>query len=69
MMERLAQRGEALAREAQRRSVARLAQRFRVLFGVQAVQTDDAQVVVNGRGLMRRWLVDPALRFLSGGLA
>ena len=67
-MEKLARRGEALAREAQRRGVARVAQELRSLFGVQSVQAEEARVFVSGRGIMRRWLVDPALRFLGGGL-
>lgn len=68
MMERLLKRGDEVAREAQRRGVARVAERLRVRFGASAVQTDEARVLVSGRGLVRRWLIDPGLRFLAGGL-
>lgn len=68
MMERLTSRGERLAREAQRRQVDRVAQRLRGLFGSEAVAAEDGRVVVRGRGVMKRWLTDPAVRFLGGGM-
>jgi hypothetical protein len=66
MMERLLKRGDAIAREAQRRGVAQLAEHLRARFGAGAVRTDEADVVVRWRGLVRRWLTEPGLRFLAG---
>jgi hypothetical protein len=68
MMERLLRRGDEIAREAQRRGVAQIAERLRVRFGSGAVQVDGARVLVSGRGLVRHWLIDPGLRFLAGAL-
>lgn len=68
MMERLLKRGDDIAREAQRRGIERVADRLRQRFGAGSVQTDEARVLVSGRGLIRRWLIDPSLRFLAGAL-
>lgn len=68
MMEKLIARGEQLASQAQAQMTERAAQQLRMLFGSAAVDVEDAQVFVRGKDLIRRWLVDPALRFLSGGL-
>ena len=68
MMEKLLARGEALARDAQKRKIADLAQQLRGMFGSAAVQVEDAQVLVRGPGIIKRWLIDPSLRFLAGGL-
>jgi hypothetical protein len=68
MIERLLRRGEGIAREAQRCGAARVAERLRARFGSGAVQVDEARVLVSGRGLVRRWLIDPGLRFLAGSL-
>ena len=65
MMARLMARGEQLARRAQEQSVERIAERLRGSFG-RAVETGEAQVLVSGRGILKSWLVDPRLRFLSG---
>ena len=69
MMKALLERGEALARSAQRASVQRVARELRAKFGAAAVQVNETRVAVSGRGLVRRWLVDPGLRFLRGGLS
>jgi hypothetical protein len=68
MMARLIARGEELAREARARRVATVAEHLAMLFGKGAVEVEDARVLARGRGMARRWLVDPNLRFLSGGL-
>jgi hypothetical protein len=67
MMERLTRRVEALAATEQRRRVQLLAARMREMLGSGSVEILDAQVVASGRGLLRRWLIDPGLRFLSSG--
>ncbi len=68
MMEKLVRRAELLAAAAQRRQVQKLAVRMKAMLGVASVEVVDAEVVISGRGLLRRWLIDPSLRFLSGGL-
>ena len=67
MMSELIKRGEMLARESQRRGVRELAERLRGTFGSAAVEVEEARVLVRGRGMVKRWLIDPSLRFLSGG--
>ncbi|HEX5257583.1 MAG TPA: hypothetical protein VFW35_02245 [Sphingomicrobium sp.] len=67
MMDRLISRGDELAAQAQAQQVQRVAQKLRALFGSAAVSVQEAQVLVSGRGIIKRWLIDPSLRFLSGG--
>ena len=59
----LQQRAERLARARQQREVERIARIFGELLGAADVEALPDRVVVSGRGIMRRWLVDPALRF------
>ena len=68
MMERLLQRGEELAREAQRRGLQRVAQKLKESLRGAAIEIGEAQVLVSGRGIVKRWLINPALRFFSGEL-
>lgn len=68
MMEGLIKRIETLAAAEQRGRVQRLAAQMKTMLGSGSVEVLDAQVVVSGRGLLRRWLIDPGLRFLSSGL-
>jgi fructose-1,6-bisphosphatase/inositol monophosphatase family enzyme len=68
MMENLVRRGEDLARAAQQQKLREIAQQLRAVFGSGAIVTEEAAVLVRGRGLVKRWLVDPSLRFLSKGL-
>ena len=67
MMSDLVHRGEALARERQQQRLEAVAQELRSVFGAAAVQVEEAEVLVSGRGLVKRWLLDPSLRFLDGG--
>jgi hypothetical protein len=67
MMEGLFARGEMLARERQRQKVQAVAAQLRAMFGSTAVEVEEARVLVRGRGMIKRWLIDPSLRFLSGG--
>ena len=67
MMDKLIARGEQLAKEAQAQQLRRIAQQLRAMFGAAAVSVEEAQVLVSGRGIIKRWLIDPSLRFLSGG--
>ena len=68
MMDALQSRGERLALEAQRRKLADVATQLRAMFGSAAVAVEEARVLVRGRGIIKRWLIDPSLRFLTGGL-
>ncbi|MFL6725348.1 MAG: hypothetical protein ACJ8FS_02395 [Sphingomicrobium sp.] len=67
-MDELVKRGEAIAREQQWLKLQTLAQQLRAMFGGAAVDVEEARVLVRGRGLIKRWLIDPQLRFLGGGL-
>jgi hypothetical protein len=68
MMSDLLSRGERLALEAQRRKVAEVAAQLRAMLGSSTIEVDEARVLVRGRGIIKRWLIDPSLRFLAGGL-
>jgi len=67
-MSELLSRGERLAIEAQRRKVTELAAKLRAAFGAAAIEVEEARVLVRGRGIIKRWLIDPSLRFLAGSL-
>ena len=67
MMARLFERGEALARERQQLRLRELSGRLKGLFGESAVEVEEARILVRGRGIVKRWLIDPSLRFLAGG--
>jgi len=66
MMGELLKRGEDLARAAQVRRVGQIASRLKELMRGVSIQTDEAQVIVSGQRLLKRWLIDPQLRFLAG---
>ena len=65
IMTALKRRAETLAREAQAAKVRQVAERLKALFGEAAIEVEEARVLVRGRGLIRRWLIDPTLRFLK----
>jgi hypothetical protein len=66
MMGELLKRGEDLARAAQVRRVGQIAARLKELVRGVSIQTDEARVIVSGQRLLKRWLIDPQLRFLAG---
>ena len=66
MMSELLKRGEELAREAQVQRVTQVAGRLKELVRGISIETDEARVIVSGRGLLKRWLIDPQLCFLAG---
>ena len=68
MMERLMARAEARAQARQRAKVQAIAERLKALLGETAIEIGEARVLVRGRGILKRWLIDPSLRFLAGGL-
>jgi len=65
MMAGLEARAARLAAGRQRERIRQIAGELRAMFGQAAVVTEDARVMVRGQGLIRRWLVDPNLRFLN----
>jgi hypothetical protein len=67
-METLQSRGEQLARDRQQRKIADVAAQLRAMFGSAAIAVEETRVLVRGRGIIKRWLIDPGLRFLAGGL-
>jgi hypothetical protein len=66
MLERLVQHGETIGRDAQQQRIETLAGKLRELVGAAAVQVEEARVLVRGQGMIKRWLIDPSLRFLAG---
>jgi hypothetical protein len=68
MMEKLVSRGDEIARTAQQQKVGEVARQLRALFGNGAVEVEEARVLVRGKGMIKRWLIDPSLRFLAGGM-
>lgn len=68
MMEKLTARADEIARKAQEQQVERAAQQLRTIFGSAAVDVQETRVLVRGRGMIKRWLIDPGLRFRGGGL-
>lgn len=68
MMAWLVKRVEQLARERQRQKVREVAEQLKAVLGSAAVEAEEARVLVRGRGMVKRWLIDPSLRFLTGGL-
>jgi hypothetical protein len=68
MLANLLRRGEQLANEVTQKKVAEVAGRLRSTFGAAAISIEDSRVVISGRGVIRRWLTDPALRFIGWGI-
>jgi len=66
MMAKLVTRGDALARAAQAKRIEQIGARLKELVRGVSIETDEARVIVSGRGLLKRWLIDPQLRFLAG---
>jgi hypothetical protein len=67
MMDLLMARGERLAQDRLRLKTGQVAEQLRSIFGSAAVEVEEARVLVRGRGIIKRWLIDPSLRFLVGG--
>ena len=68
MMRKLSNRAGAIARAEQQRQLLRLAGRARELVRDATIEVEEARILVRGRGIVKRWLIDPSLRFLSSGL-
>lgn len=68
MMARLAARGAQLAKARQRAQVQRIAALLARNVAGAKVTAEETRVLLVGKGLIKRWLIDPQLRFLSGDL-
>jgi hypothetical protein len=68
MNARILRRSEEIARSAQQRRIREVAAYLGVVLGSASIEVEEARVLVRGRGIVKRWLIDPSLRFLSGGL-
>jgi hypothetical protein len=66
MMDRLLRRVEDIGEARRTRRVAELTARLREVLGDGSVQAEDGRILVRGRGLVKRWVSDPSLRFLNG---
>lgn len=66
MMEGLEARARIAGEQAVTRATARLAEAARDALPGVSVEADFGRVVISGRGLARRMLRDPALRWLGG---
>jgi hypothetical protein len=68
MMHGMMIRAESIARAGQRRKLYQVAEQLRDVLNGASVEVEEARVLVRGRGIVKRWLIDPSLRFLSGGM-
>lgn len=66
MLEQLNARAEAIGRQAADDAAMRLGERVRETVPGVSVSVDGSSVTLSGRGLWRRWLADPGLRWLGG---
>lgn len=64
-MENLIERAQELAREQQRQRVERIAAALRAQLSRSDVEMTATGVRISGGALFRRWLTDPALRFVG----
>lgn len=65
MMQRLLERGLALAADARARTIERIAGQLRDQVRGTSVEIASGSIVLRGRHLLSRWISDPALRFAS----
>jgi hypothetical protein len=68
MMEGFEAHAEAVGAAAVERAAVRLAEAARAALPGVSVEAEPERVVLSGHGLGRRWLRDPALRWLGGYL-
>ena len=68
MMNNLIKRAEDRARATQRRKITQITAHLREIIRGASIEEEEARILVRGRGLMKRWLIDPSLRFLFGAL-
>lgn len=66
MLEQLNARADAIGERAAGDAAVRLGERVRDAVPGVSVGVDGTRVTLAGRGLWRRWLADPGLRWLGG---
>lgn len=64
-MMKLQMRAEQLARAEQRRRIAKLARGYREQMPGASIVAEAAALVIEGRGVLRRWLTNPSIRFIG----
>ena len=65
MMEKLLARAEQIARTAQSNRIEAIAKSATEELAGLSITTTATSVVIRGKKLLERWLLDPALRFLG----
>lgn len=65
MMSKLMRRVEEIARSLRQRKIEAVADRLKAMLDSAVVEIEQSRVVVGGRGILKRWLIDPGLRFLT----
>lgn len=65
-MKSLIEWAERRGREAVEQKAAQLAEEMREFLSVGIIEATEAAVIVSGKELIKRWLIDPELRFLIG---
>lgn len=65
-MARMLRRADELARDRAKRKTSEVAERLKALLRGASVETQESRILVSGRGLFKRWLTDPRLRFPGG---
>jgi hypothetical protein len=66
MRSRLIERAERRGREEARRRTEELSAALRERLSGCLIEAWEAEVMISGKGLLKRWLTDPELRFLIG---
>lgn len=67
MMAGLMKRADEIVRAGQQRRIRSVAAQLRNALVSASIEIEEARVLVRGRGIVKRWLIDPSLRFLAGG--
>lgn len=65
-MRRLQERADGLAQQWLARRVEQLESSIREAVPGASIEVERSQIGISGRGLRRRWLSEPALRFVAG---
>lgn len=68
MIARLRRYGDQLARATERRKAMEVAKHLKTVLRGASLSVEESLIVISGRGLSKRWLGDPRLRFLGGHL-
>jgi hypothetical protein len=64
-MTKLQKRGEAIARARQKLAIDRVEARLREQIAAVQIEVEQFEIRIRGAGLVKRWLTDSGLRFIS----